>query len=119
MTSGSIGTSSIDISPIEEHLEKKRSDLTGVYNCGWWKTEVVFSENDRTQGEFVGLDSEKYTLNRSIYELKLVRLLLSVFEPYGERSRYFVRSEDTRAAQSSLPNRPYRESIRLAVQCDH
>ena len=61
----------------------------------------------------MGLDSQKYVLNTSIYVLKLVQLLfLSVFEPYEERSRHFVRNEDTAAAQSSLPILIYCESIR-------
>jgi len=32
MTSGAIGTPSINISPIEEHLEERTSDLTVVQN---------------------------------------------------------------------------------------
>ena len=47
-----------------------------------------------------------------LYELKLVRLLLlSVFEPFREGNRYFVRTEDMWAAQSPLLNLIYRESI--------
>jgi len=47
------------------------------------------------QKVIVKLDGQKYILNSSMYELKLARLLrLSVFEPYGERSRYFVRTEE-------------------------
>ena len=41
MTSGSIGTSSINISPDREHSEKRMSDLTAVHNVLWCKTHVV------------------------------------------------------------------------------
>ena len=40
------------------------------------------------QRGLVGLDCQGYTLNRSMYELKLVRLLcFSAFKQYEERSR--------------------------------
>jgi len=37
MTSGSIGTSSINISPVEERSEKRTSDLTDVQIFLWCK----------------------------------------------------------------------------------
>ena len=53
----------------------------------FYKFSVVFSENVRTKRGFVGLDSRKYVLNRSIYELTLVRLLhLPAFGPYGDEA---------------------------------
>jgi hypothetical protein len=70
-------------------------------------TRVISSEIDRTQRGVVGLDSQKYTLDTSIYELKLVRLLRpSAFGPYGERHRYFVCT------------RPFGNPFRLAEECD-
>jgi len=45
MTSGSIGTSSIDISPIGDHLEKRKSDLTTVHIFLWCKIYGILSEN--------------------------------------------------------------------------
>ena len=56
-----------------------------------WRVGPTIND-DNIVGGFIG---QKYILNRSMYELKLVRLLrLSL---YGERSRYLVRSrmEDT------------------------
>jgi len=48
MTSGSIGTSSINTSPVGEHLEKRTSDLTTVHIFILYKIYVMLSEK-RTQ----------------------------------------------------------------------
>jgi len=49
MTSRSVGTSSINISPVEERSETRTSDLTDVHIFLWCKFKVVFYENERSQ----------------------------------------------------------------------
>jgi len=45
MACGSIGTSSMDISPVGDHLEKRTSGLTSVHIFLWCKIYAILSEN--------------------------------------------------------------------------
>jgi hypothetical protein len=82
MTSASSRISSIDIGTAGEHIGKSESGLLASAFFYGVKSGIFSEKEGPTQRGVVGLDSQKYILDRSMSELKPVRLLrLSALEP--------------------------------------